>query len=249
MPDESNPNVMQLIAPCTPGSKWHCARWHRIFHTALPLGILLISPSATLSEELIDRLMAVVDHQIITLGDVQQELDLQDLDPELSGSLAATAGEKSRLRREMVLQHLIEQTLIHQQVELFPGIEVSDKEVDAQLSQMQRQFTGPGTWEEALAARRVSVEMVRKRIRWQLEVMKFIDYRFRQFVVVDSSEVENYYNNQFLPDLRKRGVQEQPPLDSVSDKIREILVEEKLNVQVEEWLGSLRAAASIEIYH
>ena len=79
--------------------------------------------------------------------------------------------------------------------------------------------------------------------------MKFIDYRFRQFVVVDTKEIEAYYQNQFLPELQKRNAVPAPALADVEERIRKIVTEEKLNTQVDEWLASLRKDATIEIFH
>ena len=40
--------------------------------------------------------------------------------------------------------------------------------------------------------------------------MKFFDYRFRQFVVVDSREIEEYYREKFLPELAMKAIGKQP---------------------------------------
>jgi hypothetical protein len=86
-------------------------------------------------------------------------------------------------------------------------------------------------------------------VQLQLQVLKFIDRRFREFIVVNPAEIESYYKDQFLPDLHKRGIGEAPALSEVEEKIRDILIEKKLNVQVEEWLTSLRTNATIQVFH
>ena len=79
--------------------------------------------------------------------------------------------------------------------------------------------------------------------------MKFFDYRFRQFVVVDQREIEEYYRDEFLAELRRKGIKDRPPLPEVEEKIREILIEDKLNVLIEDWMKSLRDSAAIEIFN
>jgi hypothetical protein len=96
---------------------------------------------------------------------------------------------------------------------------------------------------------KIDMAALRDRLRWQLQVMKFIDYRFRQFVVVDTKEIEAYYREQFLPELQKRKAVPAPELADVEEGIRKILTEEKLNIQVDEWLASLRKDARIEVFH
>jgi len=147
--------------------------------------------------------------------------------------------------KEVVLQRLIEQTLIREQIQQFPGLEIDDEQVESQIASVEKNVGGA----EKLAEMKIEIEALRDRLRWQLQVMKFIDYRFRQFVVVDTKEIEAYYQNQFLPELQKRNVPSAPELAEVEERIRKIVTEERLNTQVDEWLTSLRKDATIEIFH
>jgi parvulin-like peptidyl-prolyl isomerase len=195
--------------------------------------------------EVIDRLMAVVNRQIVTLGDVEQELRMQVADP-TGGDLAGVSStQQQKMSQEIVVQRLIEQTLIREQIQQFPGLEIDDEQVESQIASVEKNVGGV----EKLAEMKIDIGALRDRLRWQLQVMKFIDYRFRQFVVVDTKEIEAYYQNQFLPELQKRNVLPAPELAEVEERIRKILTEEKLNTQVDEWLASLRKDATIEIFH
>jgi len=195
--------------------------------------------------EVIDRLMAVVNRQIITLGDVEQELRMQVVDPNGKDLAGVNSTQQQKMGKEVVLQRLIEQTLIREQIQQFPGLEIDDEQVESQIASVERNGGGA----EKLAEMKIDIGALRDRLRWQLQVMKFIDYRFRQFVVVDTKEIEAYYQNQFLPELQKRNALPAPELVEVEEKIRKILTEEKLNTQVDEWLASLRKDATIEIFH
>lgn len=200
--------------------------------------------SVTIKAEIIDRLMAVVNLQIITLGDVEQELRLQGLDL-VTADVAGMSASRQKATQEIILQRLIEQTLIREQIQQFPGLEIEDAQVESQLRAIEKQAGNSNK----LAELKIDTQAIRDRLRWQLQVMKFIDYRFRQFVVVDSKEIEAYYQSTFLPELQKRNALPAPPLADVEERIRKILTEEKLNVQVDEWLASLRKDAAIEIFH
>jgi peptidyl-prolyl cis-trans isomerase SurA len=200
--------------------------------------------AVSIEAEIIDRLMAVVNQQIITLGDVEQELKMQDLDL-VGGDGGGASSSRQKATQEVILQHLIEQTLIREQIQQFPGLEIEDEQVESQF----RAIVEKAGNSRKLAEMKIDPQAIRERLRWQLQVMKFIDYRFRQFVVVDSKEIEAYYQNTFLPELQKRNALPAPPLADVEERIRKILTEEKLNVQVDEWLASLRKDAAIEIFH
>jgi hypothetical protein len=209
------------------------------------VGLLCPPRVFTHRAEIIDRLAAVVNRQIITLGDIEQELRLQDLDSFAGDLTEGTSSPQQKLTQELVLQRLIEQTLIREQIQQFPGLEIDDEQVESQLVAIEKKLGGA----EKLAGMRIDTQDLRDRLRWQLQVMKFIDYRFRQFVVVDAKDIEAYYQNQFLPELQKRNALPAPELPTVEEKIRKILTEEKLNAQVDEWLASLRKDAEIEIFH
>ena len=172
----------------------------------------------------------------------------EELSPDVP-STTNDAEQRARITEDVVIQRLIEQALVFQQIEEFPGTEVLATEVTAQISEMQKKAGGAETWNRQLKSLNLELEEVMDHVKWQLHVMKFIDYRFRQFVVVDQSEIESYYQKRLLPDLQKRGVREEPALAEVEEKIRSILTEEKLNLQVDEWLASLRANAAIQIFH
>jgi peptidyl-prolyl cis-trans isomerase SurA len=210
-------------------------------------GLLCLgSPDALIPRaEIIDRLVAVVNRQIITLGDVEQELRQQELDPFTGDRTAVGSSQQQKVAQELVVQRLIEQTLMREQIQQFPGLESDDEQVESQLAAAEKKIGGA----EKLAEMKIDIQALRNRLRWQLQVMKFIDYRFRQFVVVDTKEIEAYYQNQFLPELQKRNASPAPALAEVEERIRKILTEEKLNAQVDEWLASLRKDAAIEIFH
>jgi len=205
---------------------------------------LCLGDVITVRAEIIDRLMAVVNRQIITLGDIEQELRLQELDA-VTQDVAGSSAPRQKVTQEIILQRLIEQTLIREQIQQFPGLEIDDENVESQFRAIEKQ-AGDGT---KLAEMKIDVQAVKDRVRWQLQVLKFIDYRFRQFVVVDSKEIEAYYQNEFLPELKKRSALPAPALADVEERIRKILTEQKLNVQVDEWLASVRKDATIEIFH
>jgi len=148
-----------------------------------------------------------------------------------------------------IIQRLIEQNLIRQQIQQFPGTEVSVEAIATQIASIRDKLGGAERLEQTLTSLHVTEEELKKRVEWQLQVMKFVDYRFRQFVIVDQKEIRDYYNDNLLPALATKGIKDRPPLPEVEEKIREILTEEKLNLQLDEWLKSLKESASIEIFN
>jgi hypothetical protein len=120
--------------------------------------------------------------------------------------------------------------------------------VEKQITVMVKKNGSSESWEQQLTQLQLTPQEVQEHVKWQLQVMKFFDYRFRQFVVVDETEIERYYHDQFLPELATKGIEHQPPLAEVEEKIRALLTEEKLNLQIEDWLKTLKESAIIEIF-
>jgi peptidyl-prolyl cis-trans isomerase SurA len=211
--------------------------------------VLLLTPICSIraSAEVIDRILAVVNRQIITLSDLEQEQKFQATD---RGDLPAiqNSSEGQRQVEFELTQKLIEQNLIRQQVQQFPGIDISSEEIEKQMAFLIKENGSSPEWEQKMMQLQLTPEEVREHVRWQLQVMKFFDYRFRQFVVVDSREIEEYYREKFLPELAMKAIGRQPSLGEVEEKIRAILAEEKLNLRIDDWLKSLRESASIEIF-
>ncbi len=211
--------------------------------------ILLLAPSGGrgAGPEMIDRIVAVVNRQIITLGDVEEEKKYRRLGVETE---VRNRNEGAGLREDdfEIVQRLIQQTLIMEQVQSFAGSEVTHEEVQGQYAKIEEKAGGKELFAETLRERQISKEALEAHLEWQIRVLKFLDNRFRQFVVILPKETEEYYRNSLLPELARKGISEIPPLTDVEGQIRDLLIEEKLNTQIDEWLNSLTRSADIQIF-
>jgi hypothetical protein len=197
--------------------------------------------------EVIDRIVAVVNQQVITLGDVEQEEKFQDLGL-VADPLAEDRKETQKLIQSEIIHKLIQQRLIRDQVLSFPGSEVNSSEVERQMEALKQKWGGEQQFQRMLAGDDISLDGLRQRLEWQMQVLKFLDSRFRQFVVVEPKEIEEYYTKEFLPELAKRGETINPPLTQVEEQIRQIIAEDKINAEVDSWLKSLTQSATISIF-
>jgi len=218
------------------------------FDKLLPILLLLLpTRSFSPSAEVIDRIVAVVNRQIITLSDVEQERKFLEIGPGNPAEVQGSPKSEDPSQFELT-QKLIEQSLIRQQIQQFPGIDISPEEIEKQVASLKQANNFSRNWEQQLEQLQLTAEQVKEHLRWQLQVLKFFDYRFRQFVVADSREIEEYYHEKFLPELASRGITKRPSLVEVEEKIRAIVAEEKVNQQIDDWLKSLRESASIEVF-
>jgi len=201
-------------------------------------------PSAT---QTLDRVVAVVNNHAILSSDIDEEIRLSILDPadQNSGGLTPQAA----------LEHLISRALIEQQMrqEDIKAAEPKQSEVDARLKEIRTELpacvhancASDAGWKAFLAAHRLTTELVDASLRYRLQILSFIELRFRQGMSVSDQEINAYYSNTLLP-LYAKG-EEKPPLEKVAPRIQEILLQQKVNVLFDDWLRNLRTQGEVEV--
>ncbi len=124
---------------------------------------LLLCGPISLSEAVVDRVVAVVNQEIITLSEVEKWID--PLKEEIvAGDRLEKRGRVERLRRQ-VLDKLIEEKLIDQEVKK-SGIKISSKEIEATLEEVRRRNAiTQEALEKALAVEGLTLETIGSRSR------------------------------------------------------------------------------------
>jgi hypothetical protein len=122
----------------------------------------------------------------------------------------------------------------------------SADEIENAYQQFVKQFPSPEEFHKRLTAVDLTEAAVKRILAQQLYLAHFLDYRFRAAAQVDDKEVENYYNEEFVPQLKARN-EPVPPLEDVEDTIREVLVQRAINDRAEKWLDDTRQRLKIDI--
>jgi hypothetical protein len=195
----------------------------------------------------LDRVVAVVDNQAILASDIDDEIRLSVLDPGRGG-----LGVLSRVR---ALDQLIGRALIQQQIreEDVQAADPSQSEVDARLADLRKDLpacarqncASDAGWKAFLAAHGLTQERVEAYVRYRVEILRFIEQRFRQGISISSQEIEAYYHDTLLPQYAKG--EAVPPLEKVSSRIEEILLQQHVNALFDDWLNNLRKQGDIEV--
>ena len=203
--------------------------------------------SQVLAPQTLDRVVAVVNNHAILLSDIDEEIRLSILDP---------AGQNSgTLTPQHALEQLISRALIQQQMrqEDIQAAEPTQSQVDTRLKELRTELpacvhancaTDLG-WEAFLGTHTLTQEQVDTALRYRLQILSFIELRFRQGISVSDQEIAAYYHNTLLP-LYAKG-EERPPLEKVSPRIQEILLQQKVNVLFDDWLRNLRTQGDVEV--
>ena len=195
----------------------------------------------------LDRVVAVVNRQAILATDIDEEIRLSVLDPARSG--------QAELTRQRALDQLISRTLIQQQIRRddLQAVEPTQDEVRARMQDLRGELpecvhqncASEAGWNAFLATHHLTQERVEVYLRYQLEILGFIEQRFRSGIHIPQQDIENYYRNTLLPQY-KAG-EDAPSLQRVAPRIEEILLQQQVNVLFDEWLTNLRNQGDVEV--
>jgi hypothetical protein len=201
--------------------------------------------AGTGAQVMLDRVAAIVNGDLILESDVDAEQRFAAFQP---------FTEPQPVSRDQVMERLIDRTLIQQQMALQPEPPISDADADAELATLRKAIPGctayhcqtESGWEKFVADQGFSVEELRERWRVRMEVLRFIEQRFRMGIRIEQAQIDDYYKNTMLPVYQKDGVT--PPTEAtIADRIQEILLQEQVNKLMDDWLTSLRAQGSVRI--
>jgi len=196
---------------------------------------------------IIDRVVAVVNQRVILASDLDDEIRLSVLDPNIVG--------ESPLTRQRALEQIISRALIEQQIrqEDAQAAEPSQPEVDERLEELRKELpvcvhqncASDAGWSAMLAEHHLTPQRVIAYLRYRLEILGFIEERFREGIRISPEDIAAYYNKTLLPQYKPG--ESIPTLDQVSPRIQEILLEQRVNVVFDNWLTNLRQQGDVEI--
>lgn len=218
-----------------------CNLWLKIL-LLLPL-TFFISHQPCSAQQVVDKMVATVNAgvrtDLITYSDLMWQLALQPntvLDNPTSEDL------------NRALRLLLDQRLILQEAEKIPTIVPTQKEVSDARDELARQFATPLEFQKRLQRVGMTSEKLDEIIEQRLKMEKYLDFRFRNFVVISQQEMANYYRDVYVPRLRARSPGRiVPPLEQVRDEIEKTLMETKIESEMDAFLDTARERAEIVI--
>jgi hypothetical protein len=195
----------------------------------------------------LDRVVAVVNDQAILASDLDEEMRLAILDPARGGLGVLTP--------QRALQQLIARALIQQQIRREDAQSAAPKqaEVDARLAEIRNQLpacihencASDAGWKAFLTAHGLSPERVEAYLRYRIQILRFIEQRFRQGIQISPQEIATYYRETLLPQYAAGDTI--PSLDQVASRIQEILLQQQVNALFDDWLKNLRKQGEVEV--
>jgi len=209
----------------------------RILASLALLALLSISVRA----EVVDRTIAVVNSHLVTWSDLDEQMRFEALENQRA------LKDLGEAQRRTAFDHLLQYRILRDQMQ--GTLPASAAEVDARLAALRAGWhveKDDPNWAAILDRYRLSPLELRELVANQVEVLKFMEFRVSPLVRVSRAEVEEYYTNTLAPQVRAAG-QTPEPVEQLTPKIRELLVERKMNREMDKWLETLRAQSSVQI--
>src|SRR4026208_2391457 len=211
----------------------------RTIFTALVGPLLWVSVCS--AQQVVDKMVATVNAgvrtDLITYSDLLWQLALQPR------SLLDNPSSEDLNR---ALRLLIDQRLILQEAEKIPTIVPKQKEISDARDELARNFPTPLEFQQRLQRVGMTSEKLDEIVEQRLKIEKYLDFRFRNFVVISQKEVADYYRDVYVARFKARAPGRiVPPLEEVRAEIERTLMETKIESDTDAFLDTARERAEV----
>ncbi|MFZ5563453.1 MAG: SurA N-terminal domain-containing protein [Thermodesulfobacteriota bacterium] len=148
----------------------------------------------TAAAEVVDRIVAYVNEEIILLSELEKSLNLYE-EALRARNLPQDAEKELRYRaREDMIQHLVDKRLTRQEAGRL-GVTVDEREVDEALNQMKRSmlYTDEDL-RQSLAEKGYTLDEYKNELRDQILRQRILTLEVKSKVVVTPADIQAYYD-------------------------------------------------------
>ena len=188
-----------------------------------------LAPSAV-HAEVIDRVLAVVAGQLITLTDVTAAIDL---------GLESPDGAADPVRA--VLSKLIDRELVLAEVDRYAPPEPTTAATDGEVARVRARFASDAAFEAALARSGIDVAHLRGTMRDELRIQAYLDQRFTVQPPTED-EIGKYYREHAAEFTRGGATM---TFEAARPEIVQALAARARQSLVSDWITGLRRRAEI----
>ncbi len=185
--------------------------------------------------QIIERIVALVDGQVITLTDLKIVEVFSLYEDELE--------EKGNRRLFWLLQRMINQKIVVMTTS--KDFSVEEEEIETELQKVTEKL-GPREFQTRLDEFGLGLEDLKDYLREKLLYQNILSRRFGQGVLVSLQEIENHYQQVYIPSQEKKGLRPRPMMEILGE-IESAIKQEKIRKQKTDWINSLRKQAEVEI--
>ena len=147
------------------------------------------------SAEVVDRIVAVVNNDIILLSELDESFEPYT---DRIMALGYSVDEERQMLfniREEILNQIIDQKLTDQQIKR-SKITVSDDEIDSAIERLKEaNFFTDEELREMLGAEGLTIEEYRKRIKDQILRAKLVNFEIKSKIVITKKDIDTYHKS------------------------------------------------------
>lgn len=164
----------------------------RIWFCLLVVFVLLVSIPVKASE-MVDRIVAVVNGEIVTLFELDEQLK-----PLMERYRGRTLNEQEKVEirelKKKLLALSVDSILLQQEAKRL-GVNVADTEVKGQVQQMKKkQGVSDAQFNKMLLLEGLTIEQYEKKIRDDIIKHRLLGFQVQRKVVVTEEEIQAYYS-------------------------------------------------------
>lgn len=194
----------------------------------IPTGIfiLVLALSSAAPAIIADRIMAVVNDEVIALSDVQKYQEV--------------FADKRGLDETAAINALIDQKLLLAEAKKLEIPPPSTEEVERAYEMLRLRFGRPETFELLKARLSLTDAEIKLQLKRQLTIENLIEQRIHFFVFVTPEEIDRYMK-EHAEEYRDENPEE------ARKSVQKILIAQKTNLKLKDYLERIREKATIRI--
>ncbi len=210
------------------------------------IGLLFAFSAFSSAQVVVDRTIATVSDgvktELITRSDLLWQLALQPgvpLDPVSNDDL----------KRALQLQ--IDQRIFLLEAQRLPRTSPSEKEVSDRIAELLKYFPSSTDFERRL--RSVGFESIKDDnfealIAQRIAVEKYLDFRFRSFVVITGEDEVKYYREEWVPEFKRKNPSAiVPAINEVRNQLISEITEVRVSRNMDTFLDEAKRRVTITI--
>ncbi len=226
---------------------------HRSLRHSLKIGFLgafftlalCLCVQSIYSQEIVDKTIATVsdgasDPELITYSDLLWQLALEPetpLNPPTSEDL------------NRALQTLVNLRIFALEAQRLPSAEPNKDEIAKEIKRILDTFRSAAEFEDRLRTvgfNSKDDDNFQRMMKQRVAIEKYIEFRFRSFVIVTLEDEKKYFREVFTPDFRRKSPGSLlPEFDEIKLQINKILTEDKIAQDIETFLDDATRRAEI----
>lgn len=198
----------------------------------ISLSLCILVLSSVVQAELVDRIVAAVNHEVITASDLAHAVALNK-------RLGGTHEDRKTLESD-TLEGLVTRRLLVQEARRLRFVEVSDEEIRAENDKLRKQFGSEKVFADFLAEQDMTERELDRMLGERLLVERFVEKKVGIFVRVSRDEAQSYFEEHAAEYKDKR-------FQDFQKTIIALLTDQKIEKQLIQYVAELRSKADIRI--